>query len=79
MAVNSEINLYGAARLSPHSFCVECKKPILDISRTRKKKRCEICNDVRVKKVLQYHSKRNMQLRKEIAAAEKKKKSGTKA
>ena len=57
-------DLYGAGKLSPHSFCMDCKKPILDISRTRKKTRCTICNEVRMKKVLKYHSDRNMKLRK---------------
>ena len=67
-------DLYGAGKLSPHSFCMDCKKPILDISRTRKKTRCTICNEVRMKKVLKYHSDRNTKLRKKEG---RKKKTGT--
>ena len=72
MALNGE--LYGAGKLSPHSFCMDCNKPILDVSRTRKKLRCPICNAVRLKKILHFHSTRHRELRKQ---SDKKKKSGT--
>ena len=73
MALNGD--LYGAGKLSPHSFCMDCKKPILDVSRTRKKLRCQICNKVRLKKILHFHSTRHRELRKQ---SDRKKKLGTK-
>jgi dihydroorotase len=62
MALDGE--LYGAGKLSPHSFCKDCNKPILDVSRTRKKLRCKICNEVRFKKILHIHSTRHSQNKK---------------
>ncbi len=35
--------LHGASNFSPYSYCKDCKKPILDVSRSRKKERCEQC------------------------------------
>ena len=44
---------------------MNCKKPILDVSGTRKKLRCKICNEVRLKKILHFHSTRHREIRKE--------------
>ena len=57
---NFEVRLHGASNLSKHSYCLDCNKPILDVSRTKKKARCNVCRDIRIKKITKIHSERIM-------------------
>ena len=55
-----EIKLHGASSLSKKSYCHDCSKQIIDQSRTRPRKRCEICRQLHIKKINKIHSERIM-------------------
>ena len=55
--------LYGGGKLSRKSFCVNCSKPILDQSRTRPRKRCELCRKLHIKKINKIHATRISELK----------------
>ena len=57
------VKLYGASNLSKHSKCKDCNKPILDLSRTRKRARCEICRKLHIKKINKIHATRISELK----------------
>jgi len=69
-----DVKLHGAANLSKSSFCMDCSKPIIDQSRTRKRKRCEICRKSHIKKICKIHATRiSAEKRKEKELRKKKK------
>ena len=61
--MESDVILYGGGKLSKKSFCVNCSKPILDQSRTRPRKRCEICRKLHIKKINKIHATRISELK----------------
>ena len=63
--MHGDIVLYGGGKLSKKSFCVNCSKPILDQSRTRPRKRCEICRKMHIKKINKIHAERISKLKHE--------------
>ena len=50
--------LHGASNFSQYSFCKDCKRPILDQSRSKKKARCEFCSINHVVKIKQLSAER---------------------
>ena len=57
--------LHGSANLSKYGFCKDCKKAIIDQSRSRKKARCEICTINHIIRIKQLSSERICRERKE--------------
>ena len=55
-----EVKLHGASNLSKKSYCFDCSKQIIDQSRTRPRKRCEIFRKFQIKKINKIHSERIM-------------------
>ena len=58
-----EVKLHGASSLSKKSYCFDCSKPIIDQSRTRPKKRCDICKQLHIKKINKIHAERTSKLK----------------
>ena len=67
------LRLHGGANLSKYGFCRDCKKAIIDQSRSRKKARCEICSVNHIVIIKQLSSERICRERKELAELNKKK------
>jgi len=63
--------LHGAANYSQYSFCKDCRKEILDQSRSRKKSRCEICSINHIIKIKQLSAERVSREKREKKLAEK--------
>ena len=61
--MESDVILYGGGKLSKKSFCLNCSKPILDQSRTRPRKRCELCRKLHIKKINKIHATRISELK----------------
>ena len=61
--MESDVILYGGGKLSRKSFCLNCSKPILDQSRTRPRKRCELCRKLHIKKINKIHATRISELK----------------
>ena len=61
--MESDVTLYGGGKLSRKSFCLNCSKPILDQSRTRPRKRCELCRKLHIKKINKIHATRISELK----------------
>jgi len=64
--------LHGAANFSQYGFCKDCKKEIIDQSRSKKKARCEICAINHMIKIKQLSAERLARERKEKKIALKK-------
>ena len=67
------LRLHGGANFSRYGFCKDCKKAIIDQSRSRKKARCEICTVNHIVRIKQLSSERICRERKELAELNKKK------
>ena len=61
--MESDVVVYGGGKLSKKSFCFNCSKPILDQSRTRPRKRCELCRKLHIKKINKIHATRISELK----------------
>ena len=72
--MESDVILYGGGKLSKKSFCVNCSKPILDRSRTRPRKRCELCRKLHIKKINKIHATRISELKRKETELRKMKK-----
>ena len=73
MPQSDGLRLHGGANLSKYGFCKDCKRAIVDQSRSRKKARCEICTVNHIVKIKQLSSDRINRERKELEELNKKK------
>ena len=73
--LQGDVKLHGASNLSKHSYCKDCKKSILDMSRTRKRARCEICTVNHMSIIRKISSERMAKERKDKRDLLKKKRS----
>ena len=67
------LRLHGGANLSKYGFCKDCKRAIVDQSRSRKKARCDVCSINHIVKIKKLSSDRINRERKELAELNKKK------
>jgi|TARA_B110001454_G_C12523187_1_gene351927 hypothetical protein len=73
MTQDNSNRLHGSANFSQYSFCKDCKKAILDMSRSRKRSRCEICSIHHIIKIKQLSAQRVAREKREERIAEKEK------